>query len=441
MPPFPFSTSFMFDFELTRLLGSASSSGCEIGEFKSGVGALRKHDPESWHTAWLSQAERALGIAHEAACAGYRVPARNAFLRASNYLRAAGYMFGNDDARVLPLAERSVAAFGRAAGLMEGMVRFVEVPFEDGVVLTGWLCLPAEGARLEGGTPVVVYAGGADATKEELWFLYGHTGPLLGYAVLCLEGPGQGMLLKRDRIPLRPDFEVVAGCVLDYLGEFSKERPECGLDMEKVAVAGAATGGYFALRAATDKRIKACVAVDPFFSMWELAMSRAPERFMRLWDSGWIPDSGLDTLVDAHCRSNFQAGWEMSLGKSSMGCDRPSAMLRRFKDFSLDSGINNNNNNNKGKILDRVTCPVFLTGPGAETVMYSSADESTMKIDRLLVNVPAGKKEVWVPKAVEEGGLTAKIGAWALLAQKTFIFLDKHFEIRRPDLGEYSQKR
>lgn len=426
MPPFPFSPSFMFDFELTRLLGSASSSGCEIGEFKSAVGSLRKNDPESWHAAWLSQAERALGIAAEAAAAGYRVPARNAFLRASNYLRAAGYMFGNDDARVLPLAERAVAAFGRAAGLMDGEVRFVEMPFEEGVVLTGWLCLPAEGVRLEGGkTPVVVYAGGADATKEELWFLYGHTGPMLGYAVLCLEGPGQGMLLKKDEIPLRPDFEVVAGRVLDYLGGLAKEKPEWGLDMERVAVAGAATGGYFALRAATDKRIKACVAVDPFFSMWELAMSRAPERFMRLWDSGWIPDSGLDTLVDAHCRSNFQAGWEMSLGKSSMGCDRPSAMLRRFKDFSLD------NNKDGGNILDHVKCPVFLTGPGAETVMYSSADESTLKIDRLLVNVPAGKKEVWVPKAIEEGGLTAKIGAWALLAQKTFIFLDKHFEVKR----------
>ncbi|KAK1834940.1 Alpha/Beta hydrolase protein [Podospora conica] len=431
MPPFPFSPSFMFDFELTRLLGSASSGGCEIGEFKSAVGALRKHDPESWHAAWLAQAERALSIANEAAAAGYRLPARNAFLRASNYLRASGYMFHNDDARVLPLAERSVAAFKRAAGLMDGEVVFVEIPFENEggmVTLTGWLCLPAEEARLPGGkTPVVLYAGGADATKEELWFLYGHTGPLLGYAVLCLEGPGQGMLLKRDKIPLRPDFEVVAGCVLDHLEGLAKEKPEWGLDMERVAVAGAATGGYFALRTATDKRIKACVAVDPFFSMWELAMSRAPERFMRLWDNGWIPDSGLDTLVDAHCRSNFQAGWEMGLGKSSMGCDRPSAMLRRFKDFSLDD-------KKGGQILDRVACPVFLTGPGAETVMYSSADESTMKIERLLVNVPADKKDVWVPKLLEEGGMTAKIGAWALLAQKTFIFLDKYFGVKRESL-------
>lgn len=90
-------------------------------------------------------------------------------------------------------------------------------------------------------------------------------------------------------------------------------------------------------------------------------------------------------------------------------------MLRRFKDFSLASQKEGAN------ILDHVKCPVFLTGPGAETVMYSSADESTLKIDRLLVNVPAGKKEFWVPKAMEEGGLTAKIGAWALLAQKTFI--------------------
>ncbi|KAK3998217.1 Alpha/Beta hydrolase protein [Cladorrhinum sp. PSN332] len=430
MSPFPFSPSFMFDFELTRILGAASSNGCEVGEFKSAVGRIRKHDPESWHAAWKEQGERAERIGNEAAAAGFRIPARNAFLRASNYFRASAYMFSSpDEPRVLTFSERSVKNFERAAKLMDGEVTFVEIPYEDGKRLTGWLCLPPKEALIRGQkTPVVLYAGGADATKEELFFLYGHTGPQLGYAVLCLEGPGQGMLLKRDKMPLRPDFEVVAGCVLDYFhGELAETRPELNLDLDRVAVAGAATGGYFALRAATDARVKACVAVDPFFSMWELALTRAPQSFMKLWENGWIPDSALDTFTDAHCRGNFQAGWEMNLGKSSMGVDRSSAMLKRFKDFSLD-------NKTDGKILDRITCPVFLTGPGAESVMYASADDSTHKIEKMLTKVPASKKEVWVPTDVADGGLTAKIGAWALLAQKTFLFLDKHFEIKRTAL-------
>lgn len=424
---FPFSPSFMFDFELTRILGAASSGGCEVGEFKSAVGKIKKHDPESWHAAWKEQGERAERIGDEAAAAGFRVPARNAYLRASNYFRTAAYMFPNDEPRVVPFSERSIRNFERAAGLMDGEVMFVEIPYEDGVTLTGWLCTPPTEARVAGKTPVMLYASGADATKEELYFLYGHTGPQLGYAVLCLEGPGQGMLLKKSKIPLRPDFEVVAGYVLDYFANLAESRPDLELDLDRIAVAGAATGGYFALRAATDARIKACVAVDPFFSLWDLSLTRAPQSFMKLWDNGWVMDNVLDTFTDVHCRGNFQAGWEMSLGKGSMGVEKSSAMLRRFKDFSLE-------NKKDGKILDRITCPVFLTGPGAGSEMYASGDDSTFKIKEMLTKVPASKKEVWVPTDVADGGLTAKIGAWALLAQKTFLFLDKHFEVKRAAL-------
>ncbi|KAJ5361339.1 alpha/beta-hydrolase [Penicillium brevicompactum] len=410
MAAFPFSPSFMFDFELTRILGSASSGGCEVGEFKSAVGKIKKHDPESWHAAWKEQGERAERIGDEAAAAGFRVPARNAYLRASNYFRASAYMFPNEEPRVIPFSERSIKNFQRAAELMNGEVVFAEIPYEDGVTLTGWLCMPPTQAKVAGKTPVILYAGGADATKEELYFLYGHTGPQLGYTVLCLEGPGQGMLLKKSKIPLRPDFEAIADYVLNYFVDLADSRPELELDLDRIAVAGAATGGYFALRAATDARVKACVAA-----------------FMKLWDNGWVMDNVLDTFTDTHCRGNFQAGWEMGLGKSSMGVEKSSAMLRRFKDFSLE-------NKKDGKFLERVTCPVFLTGPGAGSEMYASADDSTFRIQKLLTNVPVSKKEVWVPTDVAGGGLTAKIGAWALLAQKTFLFLDKHFEIKRESL-------
>ncbi|KAK4228644.1 Alpha/Beta hydrolase protein [Podospora fimiseda] len=374
MPPFPFSPSTMFDFELIRILGSSSSSGCETTEFKSALSKIKKNDPESWNSAWKEQASRAERIGNEAASAGFRIPAKNAFLRASNYFRAAAYMFpSNDDPRILTYSEKSIKMFIRASELMDGKVMHVEIPYEGNKKLTGWLCLPSEQEKLPGKT----------------------SNCLLGYTVLCLEGPGQGMLLKRDKIPLRPDFEVVSGY----------SNPELDLDLDRIAVAGAATGGYFALRAATDPRTKACVAIDPFYSMWELALTCAPQSIMKLWENG--------------C--------EMNLGKTSMGVDKPSAGLRRFKDFSLDT-------KKDGNILERITCPVFLTGPGAETVMYASADDSTYKIEKKLVNVPASKKEVWVPVDVADGGLTAKIGAWALLGQKTFIFLDKHFGVKRAAL-------
>nr|A0A7L9F0X4.1 RecName: Full=Alpha/beta hydrolase xenA; AltName: Full=Xenoacremones biosynthesis cluster protein A [Xenoacremonium sp. BF-2018a]QOJ72659.1 XenA [Xenoacremonium sp. BF-2018a] len=424
---FTFSPSFMFDFELTRILGSASSGGCDVGEFKSALNTIKKNDPESWYAAWKQQAERAQKIADEAAKAGYRVLARNAYLRASNYFRATSYMFNNDDARVIPFTDKSIACFKRATELMDGEVLSVDIPYEDGITLPGYLFLPPQYARVPGKIPVVMYAAGADSTKEELYFLYGGTGPQLGYAILCLEGPGQGLLLKKNKIPLRPDFEVVAAKVLDFLDDLSRSQPALELDLGRIAMAGAATGGYFALRAATDPRIKACVSIDPFFSLWELSLTRVPQAFFKLWDSGWVPDGTFDAFTDRHARGNFQAGWEINLGKSSMGVEKATGMFRRFKQFTLEP-------EDGTKILDKVTCPVFITGPGSGQEMYASADDSTFKIQRLLTKVPDSKKEIWVPNDVADGGLTAKIGAWALLAQKTFEFLDKHFEVKRKEL-------
>lgn len=424
---YQFYSSFMLDFELTRLIGSTASGGADIGEFKSAVGKIKKNDTESWFSAWSEQGERAERIGDEAASVGFRALARNAYLRASNYYRAAPYIFSGEDDRAIPYAEKSIKNFKRATGLMDGEVVFVDIPYENGLTLPGYLCLPPRDARLPGKTPVVLYAGGADSTKEELYFLFGHSGPPLGYAVLCFEGPGQGLLLKKSKVPLRPDFEIVAGYALDYIDSLAKSRPDLDLDLHKIAVAGAATGGYFALRAATDTRIKACVAIDPFFSMWELALTRAPQAFVKLWDSGWVMDDIVDKFTDAHGRGNFQAAWEMNLGRSSMGVDKSTAMLRRFKEFSLQ-------NKKDGNVLEKVTCPVFLTGPGAGQEMYASADDSTLKIEKMLTKVPTDRKKVWIPTDVADGGLTAKIGAWALLAQKTFEFLDAQFAVKRAAL-------
>ncbi|KAH8744806.1 Alpha/Beta hydrolase protein [Hyaloscypha finlandica] len=420
---FKFFDSFMFNFELTRLLGSTPAGGCDACEFLTAVGKIKKHDPESWHDAWKEQGERAEAIAEEAARDGLKPLAKNAYLRAANYFRAASYLFFNDDPRVVPLSERSVAAFVRATSFMDGAVLLVEIPYENGFSMPGYLYLPPQNARLPGKIPLLLYFGGADSTKEELHFLFGHSGPQVGYAVLCLEGPGQGLLLKKSGVPLRPEFEVVADKVLAFVENLSRSS-ELELDLDRVAVAGAATGGYFALRAATDARVKACVSIDPFFSMYELAMTRLPQFYVSLWERGWITDGFFNWSSDLAGRMDFLTRWELALGTSSTGVETFSAMLRRFRDFSLDT-------KKDGKVLDRITCPVFLTGPGAGREMYSSAEAGALKIHKLLTMVPESNKELWVPTEEADGGLTAKIGAWPLLAQKSFQFLDKHFGIDR----------
>jgi len=424
---FTFFNSELFDFELTRILGCTSAGGCDIAEFLSAVGKIRKHDAESWFAAWSEQGDRAQRIGVEAFEAGFRGLARNAFLRAANYYRAAPYMLPVNDSRIVLFAEKSVRIFERATGLMDGEVISVEIPYEKEVDLPGYLYLPPTSAKRSGRTPVVINLGGADSTKEELYFFSGAIGPQLGYAVMTFDGPGQGVLVRKHGIPLRPDFEVCSCNALDYLALLSSSRPDLELDLNNIGIVGGSTGGYFALRTATDPRIKACVAIDPFFSLWELALTRVPKGYIKLWQDGWVSDGLFDYMADLHSKYNFPTRWEGAMGKQTMGVKTTTAMLRRFQQFSLVT-------EKEGRILDNVKCPVFLTGPGAGRDMYSSADESTFKIHRLLTNVSEHNKEIWVPTDVAEGGLTAKVGAWALLAQKCFQFLDKHLQVDRKSL-------
>ncbi|KAK3186304.1 hypothetical protein K4F52_004842 [Lecanicillium sp. MT-2017a] len=426
---FGFFNSSIFDFELNRLLGSAAAGGCDTCEFLTAVGKIKRHDTESWHEAWKEQGERAEAIAEDAARDGLNQFARNGYLRAANYFRAASYLFLNDDPRVVPLSERSVAAFVRATSFMDGSVLLVDVPYQEGVSMPAYFYLPPREARLPGKIPLLLYFSGADSTKEELHFLFGYSGPQLGYAVLLVEGPGQGLLLKKSGIPLRPDFEVCADKALSFLENLAEARPELQLDLDRIAVAGAVTGGYFALRAATDTRVKACVSIDPFFSMFELAMTRVPQSFVRLWEKGWVTNSMFNWTASLQGWMSFQARWELGLGMSSMGVKSPAAMLRRFEDFSLDT-------EQDGKILDRVNCPVLLTGPGGGAEMYSSAENGAVKIHKLLTKIPERNKELWVPAEAADGGLSASIGAWPLLAHKSFRFLDKHFGIDRKTVPE-----
>lgn len=424
---FRFSGSKFWDFELTRLLGSTAAGGCEVAEFLEAVGRIRQHDPESWHDAWVEQATRASALANAAVENNHKDAARRAFLRASNYFRAASYMLPNLDERVLSLARLSVSRFGSAMEYMEGRAMKLDLSYNGHSNLPGYLFLPPSAKRIAGdaGTPVVINLCGADSTQEELYFAMVSSGVELGYAVVTFEGPGQGMMLKEKKLPMRPDFENVTSLVIDQLIALNTQSQELDLDLSRIAVVGASMGGYYSLRSATDQRIRACVSVDPFYSLWSVALTRMPSWYAGLWTSGWLPDSVFDRNVRILMALDFPTRWEFGLGMSMMGTNRPSDTLRRFKSFSLDVG----SDDLEKSVLEQVHCPVMLTGPS--TSLYASVDTSTMLIHKSLKHLAESDKEVWIPSHIGEGGLTGKVGAWGNLTEKTFAFLDKHLNVSR----------
>jgi hypothetical protein len=266
-----FPRSGFFDFETVRILGTTAYGGADVAEVLEAVGEIKSDNPASWEDAWRKQAQRAEKLADEARQYGDRDAALRGYLRASNYTRASGYMYVSSpdedgvlvqDSRALPIAEKVGELFRKAMPFMEGDVHVLSIPYED-YVLPGYLYLPPKNRRIPGRkkVPILVNTGGADSCQEELFYLSPAAGPGMGYAVLTFDGPGQGIMLRRYGLEMRPDWEAVTSSVIDHLETYSNDHLELELDLSSISVSGASMGGYYALRAASDARIKACVSI------------------------------------------------------------------------------------------------------------------------------------------------------------------------------------
>ncbi|KAK2770256.1 alpha beta hydrolase [Colletotrichum kahawae] len=432
-----FPSSTFFDFETVRILGTTVYGGAETAEVLEAVGEIKANDPISWEKAWAKQAARAEVLAKEACAHGDKDAARRAYLRAANYTRASGYMFvssppaNGDTAMIqhpcaLSVSERMGGLFRKAIDLMDCPVQLLSIPYE-GHQLPGYLYLPPESCRIPGRKiPILVNFGGADSCQEELFFMYPSSGYRQGYAVLTFDGPGQGVMLRRHGVVMRPNWEIVSERVIDHLIDFSAKNPNLELDVDSIAVAGASMGGYYALRAAADPRVKACVAIDPFFDMWDFGTAHVSRLFLSAWMNGWMSREVIDTLMNTLKTFSFQLKWEISVAGTFFGLSSPSDILLHMKKFSLAGSQQKDGVD----YLTRVVCPVLVSGSGNS--LYLDVDEHTKRCYDGLVNVPLENKEMWVPASPGQGSLQAKMGAVALCGQRSLQFLDRALGIDRP---------
>ncbi|PGH19022.1 hypothetical protein AJ79_00056 [Helicocarpus griseus UAMH5409] len=429
-----FFPGVFFNFETVRILGMARYGGADVAEVLEAVGKIKHSSAESWHDAWEEQAEKALAIAKEARACGNRTAARRALLRAANYTRASGYMFTGDgslspDPRTLSISEKSASIFHQATQLFDHPVKRLQIPYED-MTLEGYIYLPSHENRIGGKIPIVIANNGADSTQQEIYFIHPAAGPELGYAVVTFDGPGQGLALHRDGLRMRPDWETVTGAVLDHLESIAGEQPELELDLDRVAIAGASLGGYFALRAAADPRVKAVVAIDPVYDLWDFAMKHVNQTFLSAWGSGWISDGVVDAIVGTLMRLNFQSRWELTLMGNLYGLRFPSQIMRTMKKYTLKSAAGSNDPTNS--YLEKVRCPAFVTGAGKS--LYLDVNDHTSRVYNGLTHQTPAEKHLWLATSPADGGLQAKIGAVELCNQRVFCFLDHTFKVHRQEL-------
>ncbi len=189
----------------------------------------------NWCRSWCAAGERQLALAEEAEASGWHLTAGESYARAALCFHFAQFMFFDDLEQKQAATVAKLAAFARAAPLLDPPVETLgfEVP---GGRLKAHLRLPASDPA-----PLVILLPGSDSTKEEFPSVEHHF-LRRGLATLSLDGPGQGE--GRSLGPLRGDIGPQLAAVAEAI------RKQSGIAAKRLGLVGMAFGGHLALRAA-----------------------------------------------------------------------------------------------------------------------------------------------------------------------------------------------
>lgn len=313
-----------FSFELLRAASYGLSGGSEIGEVLATAKQIQTGDFDSWHRAWHDTASRIEALAEHSLHQGHCLSAGQAFLRASNYYRAAEFFLAPDDPRRKATSEESRTTFWKFLDASGLCVERVRIPYE-GTTLPGYLYRVDDS---EMPRPTLLSVGGFDSTGEELYFLAAAAASARGYSVLTFEGPGQGEPLRVQRLPARPDYEVPVRAAVDY----SLTRPE--VDPERIALMGTSLGGYYAARAAAfEPRIKALIVHGVVFDWWTTQTTTKPALgLLAKLKSPRLVQAALDVAM----RRNTGLRWAVMNAKWVHGVQDPVELVEEMRRYSLN---------------------------------------------------------------------------------------------------------
>jgi pimeloyl-ACP methyl ester carboxylesterase len=356
----PARTSFSMDlvfkdaqysFQTLRALGYAVSGGADVGEVLQTAYAIKEGDDASWYREWLQTAQRCEKAGGEFLARGRKISARQEFFKASNYYRTAEFFLHGspDDPRIVATWQKSRDCFLKAARLAEQPIVPVKIPFE-GTTLPGYLCLvDNSGAK----RPLLIVHSGFDGTAEELYFEVAWFALQRGYNVLLFEGPGQGGVIRLQKLPFRPDWETVVTPVVDY----ALSRPE--VDAGNIALMGISFGGYLAPRAvAFEKRIKACIANGGVYDFFLATHLPAEEAKALDTEEG---AREIDMAIYARMKSDHSLRWSIANGLFTFHARTPSEWLRMTRLYTLKD------------VAGNISCPMLVVDAEGDRDMPGQA--------------------------------------------------------------------
>ncbi|NVZ37600.1 alpha/beta fold hydrolase [Pseudomonas sp. 21615526] len=316
-----------FSFETLRTAGFAGYSGADLGEVLMTAKAIPEGNEEAWLREWEATADRVAGLAEHSLARGHRVSAREAFFRAANYYRTAEFFKRANpetDKDVARISNASREAFISAAQLLDTPFEIVSIPYE-GTTLPGYLFLADHSGSPK---PTIIYNNGFDSTQEESYYAIAAAALLRGYNVLAFDGPGQGSVIRDQRIPFRHDWEAVITPVID----FALTRAEVLAD--KIALFGYSLGGYLVARAAAYEHRVAAIILDDGLYDFNFAFRNALPSFLTTWISN-KQDSLAEPLLNLARRLNTGKRWALDNGKWTFGVTSGAEFIRMTRQYTL----------------------------------------------------------------------------------------------------------
>ena len=261
----------------------------------------------------VKTAQRNHKSADESFLRGHKASARDGYLRASNYYRAAEFLLIDPkDPRILETWDKSKECFSKAAELFSAPVESIEIPYE-GTSLPGHFYTAGNN---ENKRPTLIVHGGFDSILEELYTSAAAPALERGYNCLTFEGPGQGGVIRKNKIPFRFDWEKVVTPVLDY----ALDRNE--VDKQRIGLMGISMGGYLAARAASfEHRIAACILYNGVYDGRQALESALPPMLREAYEKG--EEKLVNAIIEILMDSDSNLKFNMKHGMWTTGSKTP----------------------------------------------------------------------------------------------------------------------
>ncbi|MDQ6862714.1 MAG: alpha/beta fold hydrolase [Thermoproteota archaeon] len=292
----------------------------------------------------------------------------------------------------------SKQCFAEVAKLFSPRFEPVQIPYEE-TSLPGYLYRVDEKKYANRSRPILIVHGGFDSTLEEL---YTSAAPALerGYNCLTFEGPGQGGVISRQKIPFRYDWEKVISPVVDYaltrLGDI--------IDPKRIALMGISMGGYLAARAAAfEHRLTACILYNGVYDGYDALASSLPKSLISAVEDGnaEVVNTVIAILMDFDNNIRFN----MKHGMWTVGVETPLELITKSKDYTIKD------------IAQNIKCPTL--------VLDAEKDDSFPGQPKKVFEALSCPKKYILFTADEGAEEHCQCGAAALSNQRIFDWLDE----------------